>query len=259
VNRLTRWTAVLGTLAVAAVAGWVSYLHCVAVVSVNGEPGMVGRLYPVLIDGLIVAASMVLLDAAYHEETAPALAWWLLSAGIGATVAVNVLSGVASGPLGAIVAAWPAGAFVGCYELLMMLVRASARRARAEAERAQAGLPAPLPAPATPGVPEVSGAHPTTAPANPTTAPVDLLTAPGVPVTAPANGSAPEPRVPAAPAAPAPAGAHLNGDGHKAARLFASELAAGRVPALRAIRTGMQVGQTKAQLIQADLRTRVPE
>jgi hypothetical protein len=140
---LTRWTAVAAVLAVAAVAGWVSYLHCVAVVSVNGEPGTVGRLYPVLIDGLIVAASMVLLDAAYHEETAPRLAWWLLAAGIGATVAVNVLSGVAHGPLGAIVAAWPAGAFVGCYELLMMLVRASARRARAEAANPQAGPPWP--------------------------------------------------------------------------------------------------------------------
>ncbi|MGH3403814.1 MAG: DUF2637 domain-containing protein [Streptosporangiaceae bacterium] len=128
-DRLTRWTAVLAVLAVAAVAAVISYRHAVLVVTGHGEPGMVGHLYPVVIDGLIVAASMVLLDSARHREKPPALSLWLLGAGIGATLAANVLAGVPSGLLGAIVAAWPAAAFVGCYELLMMLVRASARRA----------------------------------------------------------------------------------------------------------------------------------
>jgi hypothetical protein len=131
-DKLTRWTAFAAVLAVAAVAAWISYRHAVEIVSAHGEPGAVGRMYPVVIDGLIVAASMVLLDAARHREPAPALAWALLDAGIGATLAVNVLAGVPSGPLGAVVAAWPAVAFVGCYELLMMLVRASARRAAVE-------------------------------------------------------------------------------------------------------------------------------
>ena len=129
-DKLTRWTAFAAVLAVAAVAAWISYRHAVAVVTAHGEPGAVGHWYPVVIDGLIVAASMVLLDAARHRETAPRLAWWLLGAGIGATLAANVLAGVPSGWLGAIVAAWPAAAFVGCYELLMMLVRAAARRAQ---------------------------------------------------------------------------------------------------------------------------------
>ena len=128
-DRLIRWAAVAAVLAVAAVAGWISYRHAVEVVTVHGEPGSVGRWYPVVIDGLIVAASMVLLDAARHREQAPSLARWLLAAGIGATLAANVLAGVPSGWLGAVIASWPALAFVGCYELLMMLVRASARRA----------------------------------------------------------------------------------------------------------------------------------
>jgi hypothetical protein len=130
-DRLIRWTAVAAVLAVAAVAAWISYRHAVDVVTVHGEPGAVGRAYPVVVDGLIVAASMVLLDAARHREDPPRLAWWMLAAGIGATLAVNVLAGVPSGWLGAIIAAWPAAAFVGCYELLMLLVRASARRAGA--------------------------------------------------------------------------------------------------------------------------------
>jgi len=127
-DRLTRWTGVLAVLAVAAVAALISYRHAVTVVTGLGEPGAVGHLDPVVIDGLIVAASMVLLDSARHREKPPALALWLLGAGIGATLAANVLAGVSAGLLGAVVAAWPALAFVGCYELLMVLVRASARR-----------------------------------------------------------------------------------------------------------------------------------
>lgn len=92
-DKLTRWTAVLAVLAVAAVAALISYRHAVTMVTAHGEPGLVGHLYPVVIDGLIVAASMVLLDAARHQEEAPALALWLLGAGITATLAVNVLAG----------------------------------------------------------------------------------------------------------------------------------------------------------------------
>jgi hypothetical protein len=149
-DRLTRWTAVLAVLAVAAVAALISYRHAVTVVTGHGEPGMVGHLYPVVIDGLIVAASMVLLDSARHREKPPALALWLLAAGIGATLAANVLAGVSAGLLGAVVAAWPAAGFVGCYELLMMLVRASARRGSQlsgdESRGAPDAVPAPVPA-----------------------------------------------------------------------------------------------------------------
>jgi hypothetical protein len=75
------------------------------------------------VDGLIYCASMVLLDAARRDVTAPPLARWLLAAGIGATLFANVWAGLPSGPLGAAVAAWPAAALVGSYELLMLLIR----------------------------------------------------------------------------------------------------------------------------------------
>ena len=54
----------------------------------------------------------------------PPLARWLLAAGIGATLFANVLAGAAYGLLGTAVAAWPALAPVGSYEL-MWLVRHS--------------------------------------------------------------------------------------------------------------------------------------
>ena len=112
----------------------------------------------------------------------PALARWLLTAGIGATLFANVLAGAAYGLLGAAVAAWPALALVGSYELLMYLVRY--------------------------GVPAV---------------PADV-----------------------------PAG--QNGHAHAAAELFAADLEAGRVPGIRAIRSGLHVGQDKASEVQAYLR-----
>jgi hypothetical protein len=125
---LVRWATIVAVVAVAGVAAYISYWHAVEVVTHHGETGVRGHLYPVVIDGIIVAASMVVLDAARHIEDAPKLAWSLLGAGIGVTLAANVTYGVAFGLSGALWAAWPALAFVGCYELLMMLVRASARR-----------------------------------------------------------------------------------------------------------------------------------
>jgi hypothetical protein len=50
----------------------------------------------------------------------------MLAAGIGATLAANVASGLRFGPIGALVAAWPALAVVGSYELLMLVVRGTA-------------------------------------------------------------------------------------------------------------------------------------
>lgn len=141
-DRAIRWTAVLAVVAVAGVAGYVSYWHAVEVVTGHGEPGIVGHLYPVVIDGIIVAASMVLLDAARHREGAPPLAWWLLAAGIAVTLAANVAYGARFGVPGGLWAAWPAAAFVGCYELLMLLVRASASRANPSAPD---GFASPVP------------------------------------------------------------------------------------------------------------------
>jgi hypothetical protein len=45
--------------------------------------------------------------------------------GIAATLAANVAHGLGHGLIGAAVAAWPAVALVGSYELLMMVIRSS--------------------------------------------------------------------------------------------------------------------------------------
>ena len=81
------------------------------------------RLVPLTVDGLIYASSMVMLDSARREVPVPALARWLLGLGIAATLAANVAHGLGHGPIGAAVAAWPAVALVGSYELCMTIIR----------------------------------------------------------------------------------------------------------------------------------------
>ena len=55
----------------------------------------------------------------------PSLARWLLGVGIAATLTANMAQGWSHGPVGAVVAAWPAVSLVGSYELLVWLIRMS--------------------------------------------------------------------------------------------------------------------------------------
>jgi hypothetical protein len=143
----------------------------------HGEAGWTGRLVPLTVDGLIYASSMVMLDSARSKVPVPALARWLLGLGITATLAANVAHGMGHGPIGAAVAAWPAVALVGSYELLMMIIRSS--------QAAPAG--------------------------------------------ATDSGKAADPLE------------------SEAAEVFAKQLAADRVPSIRAIRAQLHVGQPRAQ------------
>lgn len=127
---------------VALVAASVSYRHALQVVEAHGETGWLAYCYPLTVDGLIYAASMVLLNDARRGYRGHWLAYGALGLGIAATLAANVAAGLSTGPIGALIAAWPAPALVVSYELLMLVIRRSAR---------------PLPAPDTPA-PEVPAA-----------------------------------------------------------------------------------------------------
>jgi hypothetical protein len=125
VDRVIRWSTALAVLGVAAVAAVASYEHAYDLVRAHGEAGWTARLIPLTVDGLIYASSMVMLDSARRAMPVPALARWLLGLGIAATLAANVAHGLGHGLAGAAVAAWPAVALVGSYELLMMVIRSS--------------------------------------------------------------------------------------------------------------------------------------
>src|ERR1700734_946591 len=124
-DRIIRWTTAGAVIGVAVVAAVASYEHAYALVRAHGEAGWTGRLVPLTVDGLIYASSMVMLDSARRKVPVPALARWLLGLGIAATLAANVAHGLGHGPVGAAVAAWPAVALLGSYELLMMVIRGS--------------------------------------------------------------------------------------------------------------------------------------
>jgi hypothetical protein len=122
-DRLIRITTALAVAAVATVAAVISYRHAYELVSTHGETGVTARLVPFTVDGLILAASMLLLDASRRNHPAPPLARWCLGAGIVATVGANLAHGLGHGAIGALVSAWPALALAGSFELLMILIR----------------------------------------------------------------------------------------------------------------------------------------
>ena len=125
IDRAIRLSTAAAVLAVAGIAAYVSYWHAYAVVRAHGENGITARLEPATIDGLVYASSMVVLYAARHRVPVPSLARWLLGLGIAATLTANMAQGWSHGPVGAVVAAWPAVSLVGSYELLVWLIRTS--------------------------------------------------------------------------------------------------------------------------------------
>ncbi|TDD28301.1 DUF2637 domain-containing protein [Actinomadura sp. KC06] len=140
-DRLIRITTALAVVAVAAVAAVISYRHAYELVHSNGETGPTARLVPFTVDGLIWAASMVMLDASRRKQPAPPLAKWSLAVGIVATVGANVAHGASHGVIGAAVSAWPALALVGSFELLMTLTRAAAHSDHVQDEQRTEPVP----------------------------------------------------------------------------------------------------------------------
>src|SRR6516164_3058316 len=121
-DRAIRLSTAAAVFAIASIAAYISYWHAYAVVRAHGETGITARLEPATIDGLVYASSMVVLYAARHRVPVPSLARWLLGLGIAATLTANMAQGWSHGPIGAVVAAWPAASLAGSYELLVWLI-----------------------------------------------------------------------------------------------------------------------------------------
>ena len=129
-DRVIRFTTAAVVCAVAAVAAVVSYSHIYGLGRAHGQDGTAARLLPLSVDGLILAASLVLLHEARNDRDAPRLARFMLWLGIAATIGANIAYGAGYGLLRALISAWPAVAFIGSVEIAMQQVR-RARVARA--------------------------------------------------------------------------------------------------------------------------------
>ena len=150
----------------------------------------------------------------------PGLARVMLAARIAVTLMANILAGVAYGLLGAVVAAWPALALVGSYELLMIMIR----RARSAAPEAMADVAEAV---SIPALDEAAG-----------TVPLDNADAVPTPV----------PEIAAKTVTPGRARRRpVNTHARNAEREYAADLAEGRLPSLRAVMRDVGVGQDKAR------------
>ena len=157
-DKLIRITTALAVAGVATVAAIISYRHAYELVSMHGETGLTALLMPITVDGLILAASMLILDASRRNQAVPPLARWCLAAGIVATVGANLAHGWGLGPIGALVSAWPALALAGSFELLMTLIRtgeAAAAEAQAPAKVHQPDCALGADVPAVPHAPDL--------------------------------------------------------------------------------------------------------
>jgi hypothetical protein len=135
-DRVIRFATAAVVCAVAAFAAVVSYSHIYRLGRAHGQDGTAARLLPLSVDGLILAASLVLLHEARNGRDAPPLARLMLWLGI-ATIGANIAYGAGYGLLGALISAWPAVAFIGSVEIAMQQVR-RARVPRAATTRSAA-------------------------------------------------------------------------------------------------------------------------
>src|ERR1035438_1736683 len=122
-DKLIRFATGGTVTAVASFAAIISYSHIYDLGIQHRQNGTAGRLLPLSVDGLILAASLTMLYVARAKLSTPWLARLMLWLGVGATVAANIGYGAAYGFIGSIVSAWPALAFVGAVEMVMQLAK----------------------------------------------------------------------------------------------------------------------------------------
>jgi hypothetical protein len=61
-SRVLGWVRLVITLALASIAGWISYWHMASVASLLGEQGGAQYLYPLIIDGMMIVATISLIE-----------------------------------------------------------------------------------------------------------------------------------------------------------------------------------------------------
>lgn len=126
---LRGWTiGIVGGVATFAAAQSYSHIHDLA--KTHAQTGWVGTIDPLSVDGIILAATLVLMQMHHAKLEHRLLAHVMFWSGIGATVAANILYGLGYtthggeyGILSAVISAWPAYAFIGGIHMVVGLVR----------------------------------------------------------------------------------------------------------------------------------------
>ncbi|MDA2806889.1 DUF2637 domain-containing protein [Nocardiopsis suaedae] len=143
----SRWITIAAVKMLAGIAAVVSYSHMFELAQRHGEPEWRAALFPLSVDGMIIASSMTLLADARRGRRGGVLPWTLLILGSLASLAANVA--VAEPTVwSAVIHAWPSFALAGAFELLMRELRREqgARSAHAVDEPNSPATPATSPA-----------------------------------------------------------------------------------------------------------------
>jgi hypothetical protein len=130
-------------MAVAAVAGVISYSHIYELTVGLHQSVMAARLMPFGVDGLIVTGSVVLLQSAPGQRW---LGWLGIGPGVAISLFANVESGIRYGWLAAVWAGIPAVSFfLACFILENWIKAQAQARAKVPAEAEPATEVAPVP------------------------------------------------------------------------------------------------------------------
>lgn len=117
-----RRTTTASVVLVGLIAAYVSYAHMHAVALTYGEDQITAAVVPLSVDGLIVAASMTMLSDSRSGRNRNWLSYALLLLGCSASLTANILHAHPD-IVARSIAAWPAVALIGSYELLMRQIR----------------------------------------------------------------------------------------------------------------------------------------
>ncbi len=111
----------LTVLVITGITAAVSYEHEYQLAYRNGQAQWVAALLPFTVDGMILAASAVLLWAGTRGIRYPLRPFAVLVVGIAATIAANLAAGLGHGWLGAAVSAWCGLALILISDIAMWL------------------------------------------------------------------------------------------------------------------------------------------
>lgn len=129
-----KFVSIVGTAAVAGIAAYASYEHMVSLALAAGQSPSISKMLPFSVDGLVVVASVALVDG----RTRKASAWFAFVLGVAVSIIANVL---AAGPtvIDRCVSAWPSVALLVTIEVI-----ARGGKKSADAETAEPILITPI-------------------------------------------------------------------------------------------------------------------
>ena len=144
---LTRFTRNASAAVVAGIAGYASFWHQVAVALAAGERSEIAHVIPLSVDGMLVVASVVMVDDRQRGLAPRWSARIAFAIGTTATIAANI-AGAHPTLLGRAVAAWPALA-------LLLVVEMLSRKGKAQLEAERSAR-----VPVSPGMPPLEVEQP---------------------------------------------------------------------------------------------------